>query len=110
MRTVRRFSPDYESTAMASDRYDILNPVGDAFAPSPPAAPAAPRASDARRAVGLLDNSKPNVSHFMQGLAQALGTTQREIIGVVKPRSAGPSPDIAYLADRCQFVINAVGD
>jgi hypothetical protein len=95
---------------MSSHRYDILNPVGDAFTHDQPNVPAAPSVARAGGAIGLLNNSKPNVSHFMHALAQHLRTTEREIISVTKPRSAGPSPNIAYLVDRCEFVINAVGD
>ena len=95
---------------MSTDSYAILNPVGDAFGSDRPNAPAARRQSGAGSAIGLLDNSKPNVSHFMHALAQELRTAEREVISVTKPRSAGPCPDIAHLADRCEFVINAVGD
>jgi len=88
----------------------ILSPIADAFAPAPAHTAGGQSGSDAR-AIGLIDNSKPNVSTFVEMLARDLGAAgESDIIRVAKPRSAGPLPDIALLANRCRFVVNAVGD
>ena len=90
----------------------ILSPVGD---------PGMHRASRtvslrsrdaARPVIGLLDNSKPNVGAFVRGLERALRERRAayEFINVTKPRSAMPCPDLDTLAERCDYVINAVAD
>jgi hypothetical protein len=95
---------------MARRKQCLLSPVADAFAPAP--AHAGGRQMDTNaRAIGFIDNSKPNVSAFVKTLARELGATgEADIVSVAKPRSAGPLPDIASLANRCRFVVNAVAD
>ena len=95
---------------MARRKQWILSPVADAFAPAPLHAAGRQTGTDAR-AIGFIDNSKPNVSTFVKILARELGAAgEADIVSVAKPRSAGPLPDIAFLANRCRFVVNAVAD
>ena len=92
-------------------RYEnILNPVGAVGDRG-----IAPRISKlprrGRTVVGLLDNSKPNVAIFMEGIAEALRARgDCDIVTAVKPRSAAASPDLEALAAQCDFVVNAVAD
>lgn len=96
---------------MESSFRDILNPVGEPAAARRPAAAAA-KGGRARPVIGLLNNSKPNVSFFLAAVEQALRSRGRqyEIFSIIKPRSAGACPDIEGLAGRCDYVINAVAD
>ena len=95
---------------MARPKQCILNPIADAFTPTLEQVAGGKLGNDAR-AIGFIDNSKPNVSWLVEVLARELGTAgEPDIINVAKPRSAGPSPDIDFLAGRCRLVVNAVGD
>ena len=62
--------------------------------------------------VGLLNNSKPNVDFFFDALKTEILTQGKgyTTIAATKPRSAAPCPDVDALANRCDFVINAVAD
>ena len=62
--------------------------------------------------VGLLNNSKPNVDFFFDALkTEVLGQGKGYVtFESTKPRSAGRCPDLDALANRCDFVINAVAD
>lgn len=103
-------SKDEGNSQMPRRKQCILSPIADAFA-SAPAHAVRRQPETGARAVGFIDNSKPNVSAFTQALARELGAAgESDIVNVAKPRSAGPSPDIAFLADRCRFVVNAVAD
>src|SRR5262249_46315312 len=65
----------------------------------------------ARPVIGLLNNSKPNVAQFLDSVRRELAEGQKyATVDIVKPRSAGPCPDIDRLAARCDYVINAVAD
>lgn len=90
---------------------NILSPIGDTGAKSR-SSTSRPRAFGARPVIGLLDNSKPNVALFVQALERQLRErdTLYELITVAKPRSAMPCPDLDALAQRCDYVINAVAD
>jgi len=95
---------------MESVLHRILNPVGEKAGGSE-AADATPRAKQRKnRVVGLLNNSKPNVSHFLAVLEEDMRSKGFDTVSLVKPRSAGPCPDLASLAERCDYVINAVAD
>ncbi|MPZ44699.1 MAG: hypothetical protein GEV05_15110 [Betaproteobacteria bacterium] len=96
---------------MPTRKQPILSPIANAFTPVPAHAARPRPGTGAARSIGLIDNSKPNVSWFVQALARELATVgEPNIVSVAKPRSAGPAPDIASLAGRCRFVVNAVGD
>ena len=87
----------------------ILNPIAEVVASA--ITHGQHRTCAAAGGIGLIDNSKPNVSHVLQTLSKGLrdvGETQ--IVAVTKPRSAGPSPDISFLVEHCRFVVNAVAD
>ena len=87
----------------------ILNPLG-AIAARAVLAHGARHRRGARRVIGLLDNSKPNVAEFLKTIEEELQRSgDYEIVTAMKPRSAGPA-DVATLANRCDFVINAVAD
>jgi len=90
---------------------EILNPVGERQG-GRKAAAVTQRKGQGKPVIGLLNNSKPNVAFFLEAIEQELRTpgTNYEIVNVVKPRSAGPCPDIELLAERCDYVINAVAD
>jgi len=62
--------------------------------------------------VGIIDNGKPNVAQFLQGMtaAAAMNAAEFELLRIVKPRSAAACPDLDRLIDRCDLVINAVAD
>ena len=96
---------------MNGARFTILTPVGAAAAsPGPHAARSRP--ARAKRTIGLLDNSKPNVALFVQGLERGLRERGEdyELLALAKPRSAMPLPDLDAGAGRCDYVINAVAD
>lgn len=87
----------------------VLSPVGVTSAHIEPHL--ASRESGGRRAIGLIDNSKPNVSYFIEALRDGLRRSgEHEIVSVAKPRSAAACPDLEALVNRCRFVINAVAD
>ena len=90
---------------------EILNPVGTKEPRRKPGAVTRTKSRD-KPVIGLLNNSKPNVAPFLEAIAsELLGQgKQYETVNVVKPRSAGPSPEIEFLAERCDYVINAVAD
>jgi|KBSMisStaDraftv2_1062788.scaffolds.fasta_scaffold548333_2 hypothetical protein len=90
---------------------EILNPVGERQG-GRKAAAVTRRKVRGKPVIGLLNNSKPNVAFFLETIEQELRApgTNYEIINVVKPKSAGPCPDIELLAERCDYVINAVAD
>lgn len=90
---------------------EILNPVGEK-ADRQKADAAVRRTGGRRPVIGLLNNSKPNVSFFLEAVEKELLSQEKEyqILNVTKPRSAGACPDIDRLAERCDYVINAVAD
>jgi hypothetical protein len=96
---------------MPTRKHPILSPIADVFMPVPAHDDRPRRSTNSARPIGLLNNSKPNVAWFMQGLTRELSAAgEPDIVSIAKPRSAGPAPDIASLAGRCRFVVNAVGD
>lgn len=96
---------------MDADKRAVLNPEGEPEARRV-AAPSGGAGAGRVPTIGLLDNSKPNVGYFLDGIEEAIRAPgePRETLRVTKPRSAGPSPDLALLAERCDYVINAVAD
>lgn len=89
----------------------ILNPIGEKQTRQRPDAAVKGKGRE-RPVIGLLNNSKPNVSFFLEAvekeiLSQAKGY---QTFNMTKPRSAAACPDIDLLAERCDFVINAVAD
>ena len=88
---------------------EVLSPVGDIHCDAPVAA-AARHTPAARRTVALLNNSKPNVGYFLDGVERELKSHGYDVVRALKPRSAGPCPDIERLASTCDYVINAVAD
>ena len=88
---------------------EILNPVGNTAALH--RTDVAIREKGAGKpVVGLLNNSKPNVSHFLEAIEKDIRAQGYRTVNVTKPRSAGPCPDIDALAGRCDYVVNAVAD
>ena len=88
----------------------ILDPVG-MVAAHDTAGAGRTRDRGGRPVVGLIDNSKPNVSLFLRTIEDALRASgDYEVVNVTKPRSAGACPDLASLAAQCDFVVNAVAD
>ena len=88
----------------------VLNPQGGLAAHS---APRATRSGGGESVViGLIDNIKPNVAYFLDAIEERIRGQggARETVRVTKPRSAGPLPELAALAARCDYVINAVAD
>jgi hypothetical protein len=92
-------------------KQEILNPVGERQARRKAAA-VNQRKGRGKPVIGLLNNSKPNVALFLGAVeSELLGQGKNyETVNVVKPKSAGPCPDIELLAERCDYVINAVAD
>lgn len=90
---------------------EILNPVGEKKGGRKVAAVTRRKRRD-KPVIGLLSNGKPNVAFFLEAIEQELHAqaTGYETFNVVKPRSAGACPDIELLAERCDYVINAVAD
>jgi hypothetical protein len=94
---------------MSDVLHRLLNPIGEkAGGRTPDAGPRAKRRE--KPIVGLLNNSKPNVSHFLAVLQEDMRSKGFETVSIVKPRSAAPCPDAASLANQCDYVINAVAD
>jgi len=90
-------------------RDEILSPVGDAADHRVSDAPVQDKGAG-KPVVGLLDNSKPNVAHFLQMVGKDLHAQGYRTVSVTKPRSAGPCPELDTLAQRCDYVVNAVAD
>ena len=90
---------------------EILSPVGGAAAKHEPLR-VHHQPSGEKPVIGLLDNSKPNVALFVEALERELRSrgTPASFVKVTKPRSAMPCPDIEELAERCDYLINAVAD
>ena len=94
---------------MSSSYDNILNPVG--IVRTHTHAPPGRKRRRGRTVVGLLDNSKPNVALFLEAIEEELDRSgDYDIVNIIKPRSAGPCPDLDALASRCDFVVNAVAD
>lgn len=94
------------------NRYtELLNPVGTTEIRRGGEVAGSGKTEKAR-VIGLLNNSKPNVTFFLRAIEEAIRAegTGYQILNSVKPRSAGPSPAVDLLAQRCEFVINAVSD
>jgi hypothetical protein len=94
---------------MKSARHEILNPVGEKAA-GDAAGAAVRRTRGGKPVVGLLNNSKPNVSYFLETIEKDIRAQGYRTVNVTKPRSAGPCVDVESLAERCDYVINAVAD
>jgi len=90
----------------------VLDPTAKTRAARHELAPRLPELDG--RVIGLLDNAKQNADVLLSRVAEALSKRYR-ISGVVrhrKPKTAGdaPLPMLEDLAQRCNLVINAVGD
>ena len=96
---------------MRNSHQEILTPVGETIKHATANASSKP-VTRPRPVIGLLDNSKPNASFFLQGIEEELHAQARgyETVQILKPRSAGACPDIDRVAERCDYVINAVAD
>lgn len=94
---------------MNRSRQEILSPVG-IKAVRDQSDQAVRKKGGRKPVIGLLNNSKPNVSHFLEAVEGAMRGTGYRTLNVTKPRSAGPCPGIEALAERCDYVINAVAD
>jgi hypothetical protein len=70
------------------------------------------RTGKGKAVIGLLSNSKPNVDFFLAAIERELlvRSDAYETFKVVKSRSAAPCGDLDLLAERCDYVINAVAD
>lgn len=88
---------------------EIMNPLGEK-AGRQSAHGASKRKRAAKPVIGLLNNSKLNVSFFLETVEGLLHGKGYETFNTVKPRTAAPCPDIDLLAERCDFVINAVAE
>lgn len=88
---------------------EILNPTGEKTARQRTEA-ARRREGGERPVIGLLNNSKPNVSFFLETVDDLLRAKGYDTFNTIKPRTAAPCPDIDALAERCDFVINAVAE
>ena len=90
---------------------EVLNPVGKKESRRKPDAVTRAKSRD-KPVIGLLNNSKPNVALFLEAVESELLRQEKnyETVNVVKPRSAGPAPEIEFLAEHCDYVINAVAD
>jgi len=65
------------------------------------------------KVIGLLDNAKQNADVLLSRVAEALSKRYRTaVVRQQKPRTAGdaPLPMLEDLAQRCDLVLNAVGD
>ena len=94
---------------MKSARHEILNPVGAKTA-GDEAGAAVRQKRGGKPVVGLLNNSKPNVSYFLETIERDIRAQGYQTVNATKPRSAGPYPDIESLAESCDYLINAVAD
>ena len=90
----------------------VLNPEGELQAQDARQAAGGGAGNERTTVFGLIDNSKPNVAFFLDAMEEAIRGlgAPRETLRITKPRSAGPLPDLAALAARCDYVINAVAD
>jgi hypothetical protein len=94
---------------MNLSRQEILNPVGNT-APLHRGDSPIQEKGTGKPVVGLLNNSKPNVSFFLDAVGKDLQAQGYRTVNVTKPRSAGPCPDVDTLSQRCDYVVNAVAD
>ena len=89
----------------------VMSPIGVPIASEPLSPEDQDSATAPGGSIGFIDNSKPNVQHVIGTLREALCTAdEAEVISTTKPRSAGPSPDIAFLRAHCCVVVNGVAD
>lgn len=94
---------------MKSALHEIFNPAGVRAAGRAPDV-AARKKRSRKTVIGLLNNSKPNVAYFLDAVEKGIRTNGYRTVNLTKPRSAGPCPDLEALAERCDYVINAVAD
>ncbi len=94
---------------MAGLYQGILNPIGENAARQRTGAATQGKARE-KPVIGLLNNSKLNVSFFLDTVEGLLQDQGYETFNTIKPRTAAPCPDIDLLAGRCDFVINAVSE
>jgi len=61
--------------------------------------------------VPIRDDEVPSeVNRFLEAVEKDILALGYRTVNVTKPRSAGPCPDIDALAERCDYVVNAVAD
>ena len=94
---------------MKSALHQILNPAGVRTAVRALDVAAGKKRST-KTVIGLLNNSKPNVAYFLDAVEKGIRANGYRTVNLTKPRSAGPCPDVETLAERCDYVINAVAD
>ena len=94
---------------MSPSPQEILVPTADQGV-SVRAHKASRTGNGAKRVIGLLNNSKPNVNFFLESIDEELASRfpDYKIVNFIKPRSAGPCPELDSIAEQCDFAINAV--
>lgn len=94
---------------MAGLYQGILNPIGENAARQRIGTATQGKGRE-KPVIGLLNNSKLNASFFLDTVEGLLQDRGYETLNTLKPRTAAPCPDIDLLAERCDFVINAVSE
>ena len=97
---------------MAKDLVTLYNPAAPQAAP--PEQAAAPRIDDLRgKFIGVLYNEKPNgdilLARLEKRLAEAFGTSG-SIWRLKHPGARVTDEVLNELADKCDFIINGIGD
>jgi len=65
-----------------------------------------------RKTIGLIDNSKDNADILLNAFHELLGSANHltEVLRIQKPGAAVPASVTREFLDKCDFVINAIGD
>jgi len=89
---------------------ELMNPRGISHYEKNPIAPR--NGSLKNRVLGIIDNSKPNTDLFLNEALEVLRKNYAwsEILRLKKTSGAVPAPFTPEFFDRCDVVINGVGD
>ena len=89
---------------------ELLNPRGVFHLDENPIAPRLPNLD--QKVIGLIDNSKDNADLLLNALHALIGKENPipEVMRIQKPGPATPASFTQEFFDKCDFVINAVGD
>jgi hypothetical protein len=89
---------------------ELLNPRGIFHIEENPIAPRLPDLDG--KLLGLIDNTKDNADLFLNALHRLIGDRHQipDIIRIIKPGAAEPASFSRDFLDKCDFVINAIGD
>jgi hypothetical protein len=89
---------------------ELLNPRGIFHFDENPIAPRLDNLD--QKTIGLIDNSKDNADVLLEAVYKLIGSTNTvpEVLWIQKPGAPIPADLTPAFLDKCDYVINAIGD